>query len=101
MVDTSMRSQYSGTEAATRSSLTSLYFQVGVPQCSWINLQHPSIGASRRPSLSRLALLSVLGGHLWHLRHGFSIPKVARQRRDLLGVPPLDQIGRLVGSLRA
>lgn len=74
--------------------------QVRIPQRLHVNSQPAPVPTSGRAILPRRILLAKLHGYLRHIGHG-PIAKVARQRGDLLRVPPLDQIRRLVGPLGA
>jgi hypothetical protein len=80
-------------------ALTLLCPQVGIAQCLHVHPQSPPFTtACRRPSVPRRLLLPILAGNLRQVGHG-SIAKVAGQGRDLLRIPPLNQVRRLVGPL--
>lgn len=80
--------------------LTLLSPQVGVIERLHVNHRASSLfhAVRRRPYVSRLALVPILAGNLRHVRHG-PIAKVAGQGRDLLRIPSLDEVRRLVGPL--
>jgi hypothetical protein len=79
--------------------LTLLCPQIGVAQCLHVHPESPPFTPTRgRPPVPRRLLLAVLAGNLRHIGHG-PIAKVAGQGRDLLRVPPLNQVRRLVSPL--
>jgi hypothetical protein len=79
--------------------LTLLCPQVGIAQCLHVHAESPPFTTTRgRPTVPRRLLLAVLAGNLRQVGHG-SIAEVAGQGRDLLRVPPLNQVRRLVSPL--
>ena len=75
---------------------TLIRLQVVVRQLLSVRLEAPPVRSPRRPAVSAWGCFSELGRYLGQIGHGHPIPKVARQLCDLLRVPSLDQIGRLV-----